>query len=81
MTQKEAEEILVAAGWVIYREQWSLRNWTSPNGRYGVDIWKDDAVEDHARSWRQRENKINFDLIPSEVLIPKVIADVLRHCS
>ena len=81
MTQKEAEEILLKAGWVIYREQWSLRIWTSPNGGYGVDIWKDDAVEDHASSWRRRENKKNFDLIPPDSLIPKEVADVLRHCS
>ena len=81
MTQKEAEEILRAAGWVIQRELLSFSTWVCPNalsGVTGVDIWKDMA---HERLWRAEANKANFARIPSDLLIPKVIADVMRHCS
>jgi len=81
MTQKEAEEILVAAGWVVYREMFSLREWVSPNGIDGVDIWKDDAADDYTMLWRREKNAINFSKIPSDLLLPKEVSDVLRHCS
>ena len=81
MTQKEAEEILLAAGWVVHLEMSSFRTWTYLNGRHGVDIWKDDCVEYFAQEWRATVNKANFAKIPPELLYPKEIANVLRHCT
>jgi hypothetical protein len=77
MTQKEAEEILVAAGWRLVSWQQMTRKWVvdRDGSLYVVNVWKGST------GFSSRENGMNMAAVPQELLLPKEIADVLRHCS
>lgn len=78
MTQKEAEEILLAAGWVVYREVSAYRTWIYPGSRTLTDAWDESHWDDP--KWALQSNKGNLSKIPREMLLPKEVADVLKHC-
>ena len=77
MTQKEAEDILSAAGWRIYSQQSMTNKWIVTRGgtAYEVDIWRGSV------GFSSSQNKVSMGSLPPELLLPKEIADVLRHCS
>jgi hypothetical protein len=83
VTQKEAEEILSAAGWVIYRELSAYRTWIYPGTRILTDAWDESVLELANHAWANRSNeanKRNLAGILPDMLLPKEIADVLKHC-
>jgi hypothetical protein len=78
MTQKEVEKILLKAGWVVYREMAAYRTWIYPGTRTITDVWNESLWAD--TSWGCDANKANFAQISPDMLLPKEIADVLKHC-
>ena len=78
MTRAEFEKILRAAGWVVYREQSSYRTWIYPGTRRLTDVWDDTVWDD--QEWGRKANANNLAHVPRDMLLPKEVADVLKHC-
>lgn len=78
MTQAAFEKILRASGWVIYREASAYRTWIYPGSRTITDAWNEGLWPDS--KWGLEANDRNFAQIPRDMLLPKEVADVLKHC-
>ena len=78
MTRAEFEKILLAAGWVAYREMEAYRTWIYPGSRTITDVWNEGLYSDP--KWGRDANDSNFAKIPPDMLLPKEVADVLKHC-
>jgi len=81
MTKKEFEAILLAAGWAVSREQTFYRTWMYPGTRMITDVWNEDRCPPTASLvYWLKANENNLAAIPRDMLLPKEIADVLKHC-
>ena len=81
MTKKEFEKILLAAGWAVRREMDAYRTWIHPSTLTRTDVWNEDRCQstDGLSYWLEA-NDNNLANIPRDLLLPKEIADVLKHC-
>ena len=81
MTQAEVEKILLAAGWVVYREKATYRTWIYPGSRTITDAWDESLWKLSGQvAWALKANANNLAAIPRDMLLPKEVADVLKHC-
>ena len=81
MTKKEFEAILLKAGWAVHRETTSYRTWIYPGPRIITDAWNEDSCQSTKDlSFWLEANENNLANIPRDLLLPKEIADVLKHC-